>query len=478
MSAQDVARQLQDYLNDGSNVNFVWADNNLFVMGTDSDATLGWDGTDLKLLPAVDDSTFRIGNGTLSWDVFIFGSATASYISWDASANRFKLEDNVQLHFGTNTAGPGTAGDASMQWDATILSLLPTVDDSIYKIGNGTLSFDVWIYGNTVNTYVSWDASADRMKFEDSTGLQFGTGGGAGPGNAGDLQLRWDGTDFDVLALADDQVFNFGNGTQSWDVITYGNTANAYLEWDASLDQLGLRGPSRPRGFNALPRRYELKWVAGVQGKPGLNADIQDVLESVRMIADPAFEILGLNCVSTCSAHYVEGGITLTTTTGSGDQVILAPHLDTSETCWAQTTWGTDQETVWECHIGIVASSSVTIWAGLKLTNTSVTTTDNDQVFFRYQNGVNSGKWQAIQSIANVDTSTDSGITIGIQSYHLKIIIDSSRVAKMYIDGVLVATSTALTNAVDLIPYIGVETGTTAAKSIRVYGQSIARNFT
>lgn len=68
--------------------------------------------------------------------------------------------DNVRTAWGTGAAG---VADATMGWDATILSLLCAVDDSVYKIGNGTLSWDVWIYGNTANDYVEWDASANAL---------------------------------------------------------------------------------------------------------------------------------------------------------------------------------------------------------------------------------------------------------------------------------------------------------------------------
>ena len=280
-----------------------------------------------------------------------------------------------------------------------------------------------------------------------------------------------------VLPAADDASVVVGNGTLSADLTWYGNIPTAYFSWDASANLFELRGPARTRGWNVLPTRYELKWVAGERGKPGINADIQDASEAVRMIADPNFEVLGTNGVSASTAYYAEGGITLTTAGANNDQVIIAPHLDASQSPWTQVTWGTDKETVWECDIS--TSSNITaniIWAGLKLTNTSTTATDNDQVFFRYAAGTNSGKWQAIYSIGGTDTADDSGVTVTVSTrYHLKISIDSSRIARMYINGVLVSTSTALTDATDFIPYIGVQATTGSAKSLVVHGQSISR---
>ena len=186
---------------------------------------------------------------------------------------------------------------------------------------------------------------------------------------------------------------------------------------------LALSGDYSLTGFNALSRRYELSWAAGRRGKPGINADIQNAAEATRMIADPDFEVLGTNGVSASTAYYAEGGITLTTAGANNDQVIVAPHLDASQSPWAQVTWGTDKETVWECDIS--TSSNITaniIWAGLKLTNTSTTATDDNQVFFRYAAGTNSGKWQAIYSIGGTDTADDSGVTVAVSTrYHLKV---------------------------------------------------------
>jgi hypothetical protein len=229
---------------------------------------------------------------------------------------------------------------------------------------------------------------------------------------------------------------------------------------------------------NQLSRRYELRWTAGARGKPGLNADIQNAAEATREIADPDFELLGTNATSGSSAINAEGGVRLTTAGADGDEVILVPHLDASQSAWGLVTWGTDREVEWECFIK--SGSNITnaiIWAGLKLTNTEVTVTDNDQVFFRYEDDVNSGKFQAIYSIGGTDTATDAAVTVATSTqYHLRISIDASRIARMYINDALVATSTALTDATDLIPYIGVAAdGAAAAKSIDVYGQAISR---
>lgn len=243
---------------------------------------------------------------------------------------------------------------------------------------------------------------------------------------------------------------------------------------------LFLTRAMRPQGVNSLPRRFELKWVAGQRGKPSINADINSATEATREIADPDFEVLGTNGTSDDVTFYAEGGIKLETDGADGDEVIVLPHLDANQSAWAQVTWGTDKETIWECDIAVGSNITNTIiWAGLKLTNTEVTATDADQAFFRYEDDVNGGKWQYIYSIGGTDTPTDSGITVAVSTrYHLKVIIDSARLARFYLNEVLLGTSTALTDATDFIPYIGVAAdGAGAAKHMYIYGQAISRTI-
>lgn len=242
----------------------------------------------------------------------------------------------------------------------------------------------------------------------------------------------------------------------------------------------GFAAGSPLQGSLCKPGRYRLTWIAGQRGKPSLNADIQNAAEATREIADPDFEVLGTNGTSALSTFYAEGGILFTTAGADNDQMILVPHLDANQTAWTGVTWGTDQELVWECFIQTTAAiTAEIIWAGLKLTNTPTVATDNDQVFFRYQNGVTSGDWVAQDSIGNTDVGTDTSVLVAVNTkYHLQIIIDNARIARFYINGSLVrTTSAALTDATDLIPYIGVQaSGAAAAKSIRIHGQVIERN--
>jgi len=156
------------------------------------------------------------------------------------------------------------------------------------------------------------------------------------------------------------------------------------------------------------------------------------------------------------------------------------PHADANQSPWARVTWGTDRSARWDCHIKSGPSIADTIlWAGLKLTSTDVVATDADQVFFRYQNGVNDGEWQAVNSIGDSDDAHDTNVAVAANTaYHLVIEIDGSRVARFYINNTLVETSAALTNEIDLVPFIGVKAdGDAAAKYVYLRGQGISRTF-
>lgn len=82
----------------------------------------------------------------------------------------------------------------------------------------------------------------DPCKLGDSISLFLGDGADREDPSVGDVQVRWDGTDLDILVAADDSVIKIGNGTLSADVWIYGNTANDYLVWDASASALQLKG--------------------------------------------------------------------------------------------------------------------------------------------------------------------------------------------------------------------------------------------
>jgi hypothetical protein len=223
--------------------------------------------------------------------------------------------------------------------------------------------------------------------------------------------------------------------------------------------------------------RERVTFVENWNKKPGLNADIvidPDADDAAKLvafvIANRDFEVLGTNAVTASVTFSTGGGIVLTTAGASADSTIVAPHLDTGQTAETTVDWSTSDKPAIAAKIQTGAAiTDATIWYGLKLTNTPVVATDNDQVMFRYQAGVNDGKWQAIYSVGGTDYTLDTGVVVAASThYDLQIDVDGDRVPTFYINGEEVAKGTALTANVDLIRYVGVLAGAAAAKAITV----------
>jgi len=199
--------------------------------------------------------------------------------------------------------------------------------------------------------------------------------------------------------------------------------------------------------------------------KPAINGDMvidpdadSDSALAAFVIANRSFEVLGTNAVTASVAwDSTNAGLLLSTAGADDDQVIIAPHLDTNQSAWQVIKWGTENQTEWTAAIKIGAAiTTEAIWAGLKLTNTPVIATDADQVYFRYNTDDEYTTWHVISSINGTDTDTTTAVTVAVDTpYKFQIKIGADRTAKCYINDVLVYTTAALKNDIDLIPYVG-----------------------
>jgi hypothetical protein len=222
------------------------------------------------------------------------------------------------------------------------------------------------------------------------------------------------------------------------------------------------------------------------------------------------FFTLGTNNTDSSVAFATtRAGITLTTTTADNDQVILAPNLDTNATAWSGIKWGTENQVEWEGAISVANITNVSFWAGLKLTNTPLLATDDNQAYFFFNTDdstvgtiTTNANLHFVYSIAGTDYTTNLGIEVAADTiYKLRISIDSDRKLTVFVGqvssasvvtnmtqygltqtagtlGILEADTTqrglALTDDINLIPYIGVET-VTGAKILTVYYEKISR---
>jgi len=260
-------------------------------------------------------------------------------------------------------------------------------------------------------------------------------------------------------------------------------------------------------------RRYYLE--ENFKKKPGLNAvaiidpdaDSASALAAY-VTANKNFETLGTNYTTALTTFAAtSAGILMTTATADQDQALLLPHLDTNQTAWSGTKWGTENQVEWECSIQIAQTDNEKVWAGLKLTNDQLVATDDDQAFFKFATDATNGesltsatKWNFVHSIGGTDYISILPITVAANTpYHFKIKIDSDRKATIFVNGIqynvtstagstggtavtavqpgkAAAKSAALTNDVNLIPYIGIENGDAAAAVLNVHYTAISRH--
>ena len=249
-------------------------------------------------------------------------------------------------------------------------------------------------------------------------------------------------------------------------------------------------------------RRYYLdEWFLQ---RPGINANIDQVSTvEVQRALNRNWEALGTNMTTAlCTFASTSAGVLATTAGSDQDQAILTPHLDTAATAWAGTKWGTENEVHFETSIMLPAIDNQKVWAGLKLTNDQLVATDDDQVYFKFQTDATNSEaftdfttWHFVHSIGGTDFISQIPVTVAANTpYHLKITIDSDRKASIFVNGVqynvtttsgstggtAVTTGTtpsgALTDDVDLIPYVGIEAGAGAAEAVNCHYVCCSRN--
>ena len=243
--------------------------------------------------------------------------------------------------------------------------------------------------------------------------------------------------------------------------------------------------------------------------RPGLNANIDQVSTvEVQRALNRNWEALGTNMTTAlCTFATTGAGVLVTTATADQDQGILSPHLDTAATAWAGTLWGTENSVHFETSLQIPALDNQKVWAGLKLTNDQLVATDDDQMFFKYQTDATNSeafddfaKWHFVHSIGGTDHISVLPITVAVDTpYHFKIEVGSDRKATIFVNGIQYNVTTtsgstggtavtavqagkqavktaALTDDVDLIPYVGIEAGAAAAEAVNVHYICCSRN--
>lgn len=226
-------------------------------------------------------------------------------------------------------------------------------------------------------------------------------------------------------------------------------------------------------------RRFELMWLAGLDGAPTVAADWVADITATHCPSNRQMIIVGSAATSALCTVGADGGIVLTTAgTFDGDEMTITPNTGARATAWSQVTWGTDRMTRFECDIVNGADiTTVESQAGLAETNALDKVTDDDYVKFIFPTGETN--WFLAWDIANAGPYyIDTGVVFAAaHRLHMIIDIDVNRIARGYINGVLVGTTPALT-AIDLIPFVTVgATGAADARAMTVYSIGCSREY-
>lgn len=355
------------------------------------------------------------GNTAVGYQSLVANTtATAqTAVGWNALASVVTLNNNTAV--GHNAATLETSGN-----------------NAIF----GAFALESNTGGGGTNTIIGADAMQNVTTGSNNIALGFSAGSVPTGSESDNIFIG------NVGAASDNNLIKIGNNTD--------HTMGTFFPSDI--------------GLHARANRYYLEET--FNQRPQLNA-------SVAFTTNLDFEIIGTSATDInviFAANF--GGISLDTTIAAGDQNVVQPHLDPILSSWTGVNWDTAQSLEWECALQPVHDTDVIYWAGLKLTFDQAPLTDAFQAYFR---SVDGGNWFTEVAIAGANTSTDTGIaaTAG-GTFRFAILIDSSRVARMYINEVLVTTTGAL-DSTNLIPYVGVETSTAAARTVNLAYEKISR---
>lgn len=192
-----------------------------------------------------------------------------------------------------------------------------------------------------------------------------------------------------------------------------------------------------------------------------------------------------------------DGLIWLAASSKSSNRLTLRPRpngaVNKAYSKWASMLWGTDEEVHFDTTIktsgaagDATATSGEMVLAGLVLTHAfnnhsgaTPTITDADQIQFVRDNRKDTVNLYVLTSIAGVDAFYDTGVNLANSTrYRLQIHMQADRTAKCYVNRVLVATTAALTTAINLIPHIAMRAnGNLAAHGkVGVYYVEMSKN--
>lgn len=223
----------------------------------------------------------------------------------------------------------------------------------------------------------------------------------------------------------------------------------------------------------------------------------------VLQAANANWGVSGTNIGSAAASSFSNGGVLLSTHTGSGDQVLLSPKTanagavalsaigGTTGTSSPTTPFLSTNAPIMEVVLELPAIANIRLVCGFKLTTATATGTDDDKVMIAFDTGssVSATKFRLVSSTANTDydveaktnSTTPRSVVAASTKYVLTVgVLPTNRVPFFAINGDVVAGSPnnpALTNGCGFIPVIGLEALAAGAKTMIVRSVSLSRAY-
>ena len=381
------------------------------------------------------DKIFQFDAKTSTQAFYVYGNSEYQ-LNIDTTNKRIGLGESVTNP--ANTVEIRETGSAKANTD--ILAITNKTNAADMDGTEGSILFNQWYYD------ASTPAVADAGRISVGTETDW-TSTGSTQDSYMTLETALDGTVNEKMRITSAGYVGVGTASPTSHLHVVGNI---YATGSITSEKYGRTSEIS---------RYSLEEY--FDRKPQLNAtsvidpDANDATSLAAFVkASRHFEILGTNAAD---ANVTYHGATATTNfatagSSSSDSMIVLPHLDYlthavagAQTAWTGIQWGSENQTIWECCILTDSTiSDCMYYAGLKLTNTHVYGTDNDQAYFFYDSSktilANAGapdSWHFVYSVGGTDYVTNLNLAIAASTiYHLKIEIDGSRDVKIYINGV------------------------------------------
>lgn len=143
------------------------ADSDALTFGDGNDVSIAWDGTDLDITVAADDSVINVGDGTDSADVKVFGNTASDFLLWDASASTLSTAGAA----GVTLAGTGglTITDVDVVLSATTGTKIGTATTQKLGFYNATPVDQPGAYTQTYSTADKTHAALTSATLTDNS---------------------------------------------------------------------------------------------------------------------------------------------------------------------------------------------------------------------------------------------------------------------------------------------------------------------